>query len=251
MDPVRPGAVPARGEGGRNQSGIRLVVVDDHRLLAEALASALKLRGHRVLAAGAPVCGAADLVHARSPEICLLGTASPADPGVFDPVVRIRHEHPQTQVVVLGPVPSPRGIAAAFAAGAAGYVRHDERIEGVERAMARARAGEAAVTPLLLQGAFADLLNPAALQDDEAGRLLRLLTPREVQVLSRVVEGEDTRRIAVGMGIAPSTARTHVQRMLMKLGVGSRLEAAALAARTGLLDRAGPPAPEPSPPPAP
>jgi ATP/maltotriose-dependent transcriptional regulator MalT len=42
------------------------------------------------------------------------------------------------------------------------------------------------------------------------------------------------------MGIAPSTARTHVQRVLMKLGVGSRLEAAALAARTGLLDRAGP-----------
>lgn len=40
------------------------------------------------------------------------------------------------------------------------------------------------------------------------------------------------------MGIAPSTARTHVQRVLMKLGVGSRLEAAALAARTGLLDRA-------------
>ncbi|WP_240499303.1 LuxR C-terminal-related transcriptional regulator, partial [Streptomyces prasinus] len=46
--------------------------------------------------------------------------------------------------------------------------------------------------------------------------------------------------IAAGMGIAPSTARTHVQRVLMKLGVGSRLEAAALAARTGLLDRAGP-----------
>lgn len=69
-------------------------------------------------------------------------------------------------------------------------------------------------------------------------RLLRLLTPREVEVLVRVAEGEDTRLIAAGMAIAPSTARTHVQRVLMKLGVGSRLEAAALAARTGLLDRA-------------
>ncbi len=65
-----------------------------------------------------------------------------------------------------------------------------------------------------------------------------MLTPREVEVLVRVAEGEDTRLIAAGMGIAPSTARTHVQRVLMKLGVGSRLEAAALAARTGLLDRA-------------
>ncbi|GAA3231211.1 hypothetical protein GCM10020256_45520 [Streptomyces thermocoprophilus] len=66
-----------------------------------------------------------------------------------------------------------------------------------------------------------------------------MLTPREVEVLVRVADGEDTRVIAAGMGIAPSTARTHVQRVLMKLGVGSRLEAAALAARTGLLERAG------------
>ncbi|QEU83022.1 response regulator transcription factor [Streptomyces subrutilus] len=220
--------------------GVRVVVVDEHRLLAEALASALKLRGHRVLAAAAPAAGAAELVINRAPEVCLLGTATPAQPGVFEPVVRIKRERPQIAVVVLGPVPSPRGIAAAFAAGACGYVRQDERIEGVERALAKARAGEVAISPQLLQGAFAELLNPAAQPDDEAGRLLRLLTPREVEVLVRVAEGEDTRLIAAGMAIAPSTARTHVQRVLMKLGVGSRLEAAALAARTGLLDRAAP-----------
>ncbi|MFF3419884.1 LuxR C-terminal-related transcriptional regulator [Streptomyces sp. NPDC002698] len=220
--------------------GVRLMVVDDHRLLAEALASALKLRGHRVLAAAAPAAGAAELVITRAPEVCLMGTATPAEPGIFDPVVRIKRERPQVAVLVLGPVPNPRGIAAAFAAGASGYVRHDERIEGVERAIMKARAGEAAVAPQLLQGAFSELLNPAAQPDDEGQRLLQMLTPREVEVLVRVADGEDTRLIAAGMGIAPSTARTHVQRVLMKLGVGSRLEAAALAARTGLLDRAGP-----------
>ncbi|MGQ4515163.1 LuxR C-terminal-related transcriptional regulator [Streptomyces sp. DW26H14] len=218
--------------------GVRLMVIDDHRLLAEALASALKLRGHRVLASAAPTAGAADLVVSRAPEVCLMGTAAPAEPGAFDPIVRIKRERPQVAVVVLGPVPSPRGIAAAFAAGASGYVRHDERIEGVERAMVKARAGETAVAPGLLQGAFTELLNPAVPPDDEGQQLLALLTPREVQVLVRVAEGEDTRQIAAGMAIAPSTARTHVQRVLMKLNVGSRLEAAALAARTGLLDRA-------------
>ncbi|MFI0828593.1 LuxR C-terminal-related transcriptional regulator [Streptomyces roseolus] len=220
--------------------GVRLVVVDDHRLHAEALASALKLRGHRVLAAAAPAAGAAEVVVGRAPEVCLFGTAAPAAAGAFEPVARIKRERPQVAVVVLGPVPSPRGIAAAFAAGASGYVRHDERIEGVERALLKARAGEAAVAPQLLAGAFAELLNPAAQPDDEAQRLLALLTHREVEVLVRVAEGEGTRLIAAGMGIAPSTARTHVQRVLMKLGVGSRLEAAALAARTGLLDRAVP-----------
>ncbi|QKW07068.1 response regulator transcription factor [Streptomyces sp. NA04227] len=216
---------------------VRLMVVDDHRLLAEALASALKQRGHRVLAAAAPAAGAAELVIARVPEVCLLGTQEPERAGVFDPVARIKRERPQVAVVVLGPVPAPRGIAAAFAAGASGYVRSDERIEGVERAMLKARAGESAVSPGLLQEAFCELLNPATAPDDEATRLLAMLTSREVEVLVRVAEGEDTRLIAAGMGIAPSTARTHVQRVLMKLGVGSRLEAAALAARTGLLDR--------------
>lgn len=218
--------------------GVRLVVIDDHRLLAEALASALKLRGHQVLAATAPIGAAPEVVLGRMPEVCLIGSASPADPGVLDPVARIKRERPGVVVLVLGPVPSPRGVAAAFAAGASGYVRHDERIEGVERAMAKARAGEVAVTPGLLQTAFAELLSPANPQDDEATRLMRMLTPREIEVLVRVAEGEDTRLIAGGMGIAPSTARTHVQRVLMKLGVGSRLEAAALAARSGLLARA-------------
>lgn len=146
---------------------VRLIVVDEHRLLAEALASALKLRGHRVLAAAAPTAGAAELVVSRGPEVCLLGTATPAAPGAFDPVLRIKRERPQIAVVVLGPVPNPRGIAAAFAAGASGYVRHDERIEGVERALVKARAGEAAVAPQLLQSAFTELLNPAAEPDDE------------------------------------------------------------------------------------
>ena len=217
--------------------GARLVIVDDHRLLAEALASALKLRGYRVLAAGAPSAAAAELVLSHSPEICLIGTSGSADPGVFDAVARIKRERPGVAVVVMGPVPNPRGVAAAFAAGASGYVRQDERIEGVERAMAKARAGEVAVTPQILQEAFAEVLNPADEPDDEGARLLKMLTPREVEVLTRIAEGEDTRLIAEGMGIAPSTARTHVQRVLMKLGVGSRLEAAALAARTGLLDR--------------
>jgi DNA-binding NarL/FixJ family response regulator len=234
------GAGPVRRRlGVRSMAAVRIVVVDDHRLHAEALASALKLRGQRVLAAAAPPAGAAELVISRAPEVCLLGTATPDRPGIFDPVVRIKQDRRQVAVVVLGPVPSPRGIAAAFAAGASGYVRHDERIEGVERAIVKARSGDAAVSPALLQGAFAQLLCPMARPDHEGQRLLGMLTPREVDVLVRVAAGEGTRLIAAGMHIAPSTARTHVQRVLMKLGVGSRLEAAALAARTGLLDQAG------------
>lgn len=217
--------------------GVRLVVVDDHRLLAEALAAALVLRGHRVLGIGSPARAVAESV-ARRPEVCLLGVAAgPGAPDAFDSLRRLRRERPEIAVVVLGPVGEPVRVAAAFAAGAAGYVRSDERIEVVERAIARVRAGEAAVAVEVLQGAFERVLRPVAEPDDDALRLLRALTRREVQVLIRITEGQDTTAIAAGMGIASSTARTHVQRVLMKLGARTRLEATALAARTGLLER--------------
>lgn len=89
----------------------------------------------------------------------------------------------------------------------------------------------------VLQATFERLLHPVREPDDEALRLLAALTRRELQVLARISDGEDTQAIAVGMGIAPSTARTHVQRVLVKLGARTRLEAAAVAARTGLLER--------------
>ncbi|WP_371479840.1 LuxR C-terminal-related transcriptional regulator [Kitasatospora sp. NBC_00315] len=217
--------------------GVRLVVVDDRRLLAEALATALQLRGHRVLAVGSPAGAALELVVGRRPEVCLLGIARPGDAGAFEMLRRIRRERPEVPVIILGPMGELHGVAAAFAAGAAGYIRSDERIEVVERAVSRVRGGEAAVTAELLRGVFEQLLRPPAEPDDESVRLLRLLTRREVQVLVRIVEGEDTRAIAGGMGIAASTARTHVQRVLTKLGARTRLEAAAVAARTGLLER--------------
>ncbi|MCZ7414725.1 response regulator transcription factor [Streptomyces sp. WMMC897] len=215
--------------------GVRVVVVDEYRLQAEALASALRLRGHRVLAALTADADAVEVVVRRRPEVCLWGTGVPGTPGAFEPVALIRARQPLTSVVVLGPVPHPRGVAAAFAAGACGYVPCGERVAQVDRALCRVRAGEAAVTPELLRQAFTELLHPAPGPGEEAARLRALLTVREIEVLTRVAEGEDTRGIAAALGIAPSTARTHVQRVLSKLEVGSRLEAAALAVRTGLL----------------
>jgi DNA-binding NarL/FixJ family response regulator len=102
--------------------------------------------------------------------------------------------------------------------------------------MVKARAGEAAVSPQLLCEAFGALLRPRSGQHAEGARIAALLTEREAEVLARIVDGEDTRRIAAGLGVATSTARTHVQRLLTKLGAATRVAAAALAVRTGVLD---------------
>ncbi|MEV6208341.1 LuxR C-terminal-related transcriptional regulator [Kitasatospora sp. NPDC051914] len=74
---------------------------------------------------------------------------------------------------------------------------------------------------------------PSARAGEEAARLLRRLTPREAQVVARLAAGEDDRAIAAALGISPATARTHLTRAMRKLGVGSRAEAARLAALLG------------------
>ncbi len=146
--------------------GVRLVVVDDHRLHAEALASALKLRGHRVLAAAAPVAGAAELVVSRAPEVCLLGTAAPDGPGSS---TRSR-----------GSSGSGRRWpwwCSAWCRRRAGSRRRSlpgRPGTSATTSASRGRAGpgegqggEAAVAPQLLQGAFAELLHPSEQPDDE------------------------------------------------------------------------------------
>jgi len=73
-----------------------------------------------------------------------------------------------------------------------------------------------------------------SMPEDDAVRLVRYLTCREREVLVRLVRGEETDAIAARMGIRPATARSHIQNMLGKLGVHSRLEAVVLASRCGI-----------------
>ncbi|PBC79403.1 DNA-binding CsgD family transcriptional regulator [Streptomyces sp. TLI_235] len=87
--------------------------------------------------------------------------------------------------------------------------------------------------------AASSAVTPSAAAREDAARLLRRLTPREAQVLARTAAGDDERAVAAALGIAPATARRHLDRAMRKLGVGSRAEAARLAA---LLGTAPPPA---------
>ncbi|MCU7824376.1 LuxR C-terminal-related transcriptional regulator [Kitasatospora sp. DSM 101779] len=102
---------------------------------------------------------------------------------------------------------------------------------------------------------------PSARVREDAARLLQRLTPREAQVVARVAAGDDDRAVAAALGVAPATVRKHLNRAMRKLGVGSRAEAARLAALLGTPGRAAEPAPpdptgvadpvEPGPAPAP
>jgi DNA-binding NarL/FixJ family response regulator len=98
------------------------------------------------------------------------------------------------------------------------------------------RRGETIVPSTMLGNLLTRLMRRRQ-EQDEAYRHISRLTPREREVLRLLVEGRGTEAIAMTLVISPQTARTHIQNILAKLGVHSRLEAAALVNETGVLER--------------
>ncbi|TQM64534.1 LuxR C-terminal-related transcriptional regulator [Humibacillus xanthopallidus] len=200
---------------------MRIVVADDHQVLLDTLSASLTERGHDVVAREVTSEGALDAVLALDPDACLLDYSYPGGTchAALSSMTACR---PRTHVVVLSASSEPGVVAGVLAAGATGFVSKTRSIDEICDALARAARGQVAVDARLLQQALAA---PSA-----KGPLwsLRFLTEREWDVLKCLTRGLTTKQIACELGIRHATARTHVQHLLAKLGVHSRLEAAAL-----------------------
>jgi two-component system nitrate/nitrite response regulator NarL len=207
-----------------------MVLCDDHRLLIEAFATALQSRGHEVVALATTPEDGYRAVMEHSPDVCILDLMFPRGSGL-DAAARIMADCPECRILMLSAVADPALVHAALAAGAAGFVLKDASVEEIVRASERVAAGEVAVDRELLRAAVRTRAEQA---DRPPSQRLRLLTGREREALRRIALGESTKEIARAMGVSQSTARTHVQNVLTKLGVRSRLQAVALVAREDL-----------------
>jgi DNA-binding NarL/FixJ family response regulator len=205
---------------------VRILLCDDHQLLVEAFASVLASHGHELVALTTTPEEACRAAAERGPDVCLLDMMFPDGSGL-DAAATISATT-DCKVLMLSGRSEPDLVRAALAAGASGFVHKDQSIDGVLRALERIEAGEVAVDRDLLRAVARVPTGPA--RSDQ----LKFLTRREREALRRIAEGESTKEIARHMHVAHSTARTHVQNVLTKLGVRSRLQAAALVARSGL-----------------
>jgi len=213
------------------RSGLRLVLCDDHRLFAESLAVVLQERGWEVLTVVDRPDAAVAAVTAYHPDVCVLDALFDGDAAAAVAAAgHMRETSPATRVVVLSGTDEPAVVGAAVTAGAAGYVLKTCEIDAITSCIERVAGGEAVVDAELARRALVHRSMP----EDDAVRLVRYLTCREREVLVRLVRGEETDAIAARMGIRPATARSHIQNMLGKLGVHSRLEAVVLASRCGI-----------------
>ncbi|MEO7132153.1 MAG: response regulator transcription factor [Dermatophilaceae bacterium] len=203
------------------------MICDDHAILLEAMQIALADRGHEVVGTATNPDDAVEVVAQQRPDVCLLDVNFP-DGSSLPAIPRLREASPVTKVLLLSADLSPAVVVAAIESGAAGFVRKDAPLHRLVELMALAMEGHLAVEPALLQAALR-----SKDQRHDPLWVLSFLTEREWQVLRCIIDGYSTTEIAGVLGVQNSTARTHVQNVLTKLGVHSRLQAAALIAAHG------------------
>ncbi len=200
---------------------MRVILCDDHGLLLAALRCALEGGGHRIVAVTTDPEECVDLVAHHGPEVCLLDLSFPGVTGL-SVLPRLRAVSPSTAVLVLSGRPGHAVVGEAMSLGAAGFLRKDQPLSGILAALEHVGSGKAWVG--VPPRHSPEHRRPAV---SGVAWLVGFLTEREREVLQHILDGRTTGEMARQMGVAPSTARTHVQKVLQKLGVHSRLQAAA------------------------
>jgi DNA-binding NarL/FixJ family response regulator len=147
----------------------------------------------------------------------------------------IRKLVPQCRVAILADEPDHGVMIKALEAGATGYLTKESCLEDFIHAVRAIHRGEIVVPPDMVSELIARLLERRDGRHDALKRVARL-TKREREVLALLTNGADNQAIADAFVISPQTARTHVQNLLGKLAVHSRLEAVAFVKQSGILD---------------
>lgn len=204
---------------------MKILLCDDHVLLAEALESMLRAAGHQVLVTRSPKEALARLAD-EQPDVCVLDMGFPDGDGI-EVLSRAAESSPSTKVMMLSATRDPELVRTAMDLGARGYVCKGVGVVEVIRAVERVGEGDIVLDPLVVQ----ELTRRARPRQDDIEWLIGFLTRREREVLRRIVMGQSTQEMARDMHVSRSTARTHVQNVLQKLGVHSRLQAVAAVSR--------------------
>lgn len=210
---------------------VRVLIVDDHRMVAEGLATILHSQPDmQVVAITGTVESAVRACSRLAPDVVVMDHLLPDGEGT-DAARRIRAERPDVRIVMVTASAKDTVVAAAIEAGCSALVTKDRASEEVADAVRAAHEGDGAPSPELLAR-----LSPRPDHDDQA---LVPLSARELEVLEMVADGQPNATIAESLVISVSTVRNHVQNILRKLDAHSRLEAVAIAVRQGLIRYSG------------
>lgn len=212
---------------------MQVLIADDHALFRRGLLSLLDAAGLQVVGEATDGEQAVSETARLKPDLVLLDIDMPRLSG-FEALRRIRQEHPEIKIVMLTASMEGADLMRAIEAGADGYlVKNIEPREFVAKLEGLAR-GEAALSGEMaahLISHYSQRLNPPL---RPAGPPNTPLSDREIEALRLVASGHSNRQIAASMNISENTAKFHLKRILKKLGLKNRAEAAAYAVNHGL-----------------
>jgi DNA-binding NarL/FixJ family response regulator len=219
--------------GGMSGEMLRVLVVDDHRIVREGLRAYLSLMDDIEMVDEAADGRAALDALARAkagcglPDVVLMDLLMEPMDGVAA-TAAIKERYPEVEVVAVTSYVEEEKVHAALEAGAAGYLLKDAEADEIAAAIRSAQRGEVHLDPAVARQLTASLRRgPTADPKD-------LLTDREREILLLVARGQANKVIAAELVISERTARTHVSNILSKLGLTSRTQAALWAVREGL-----------------
>ena len=213
---------------------ITVLIVEDHRLMVEGLASLLgEVPELKVVGTASSVHEAIEAARALEPQVVLMDFRLPDGNGA-EATERIRQEHPEVAVLFLSADVSDEAMMRAVDAGACGYVSKAASAEELTNAIRRAGEGEF-LLPAATMSRLLARQREARRSEAERAKLQEELTSRERDVLKMMAAGLDNYDIADKLGIGYGTVRSHVRGVLEKLGARSRLQAVALARESGLI----------------
>jgi NarL family two-component system response regulator LiaR len=212
------------------ESPIRVLVIDDHRIVREGIRSLMEdIEDIQVIGDASNGIEGIVLVDSLNPNVVLMDLMMPKMDGL-EATRKITEKYPDVNVLVLTSFITDEKVYPAIKAGARGYILKDTGSKELIEAIRNVHQGKPTLDPEIAQKLLAEVRQPAPGVQPATDPL----TDRELQVLKLVSQGKSNKEIAAELNISLHTVRTHVNRILNKLHLANRVQATLYALREGV-----------------
>ncbi|WP_319406130.1 response regulator transcription factor [uncultured Desulfosarcina sp.] len=206
---------------------IRVMVVDDHAIVREGIKALLELQEDiAVVAEASSSIECLDGIERVIPDVILMDLKMPGIDGI-EATRLVKEKYPQTKVILLTNYDDEEYVIESIKAGADGYVLKDVKKGDLLKIIRGVLQNCAFIDPTVTRKLFHSIQQSSSADETAAAR--PVLSQRELQILTHLVEGKSNKDIAHAVNLSPDTVKSHLKNIYQKLGVSSRSQAARTA----------------------